>query len=188
MEKKGLSDVVATVLITMITIAAVGIISVFVFNFMNSKTISLSSLDLSLKNIEAYWNNQPVPPFDITPIDSKETVYVSVERSSDKTNLTGLEFVFSVDGNSYSCTRRVVPRVLETSVYAFKASIFNKKPDKVTVIPIVSVGESEKIVSSGFEARLFETVKEFKEKIDECGGFCCGANGDLPESVSNLPR
>lgn len=179
-SKKGLSDIVANVMITMITILAVGIIALFVFNLLRDNTISLSDLDLSINNVEAYYNNQEVVSHILNANESKETVYVSVERGTDKSNLTGLQFIFSVNGNSYECTRRNVPNNLETSVYAFKSSIFYKKPDKITVIPIVYIGKSEKSARTGFNAKIMETIKEFKERVDECGGFCCGANKDLP--------
>ncbi len=180
-SKKGLSDVVNSVLMVMLTLVVVGLITVFVFNFINSNTISLSDVDLSLKKVEAYYNNAPITSMVINAQEFTETTYVSVERGSDKTNLTGLKFVFSVDGNSYECIRRNVPNTLETTVYAFKSSIFNAIPKKVEVVPIVNLGKGERIARSGFPAfSVSETGKEFGERFNECGGFCCGANPDLP--------
>jgi hypothetical protein len=180
-NKKGLSDIVNTVLMVMLTIAAVGMITVFVFNFVNSNTVSLSDIDLNLKKVEAYYNNAPVTSMVINAREFTETTFVSVERGSDKGNLTGLKFVFSMDGNSYECIRRNVPNTLETTVYAFKSSIFNKIPENVEVIPLVNMGKGERIARSGFAAfAISETGKEFTERFNECGGFCCGANPDLP--------
>lgn len=180
-NKKGVSDVVNTVLMIMLTLAVVSLITVFIFNFINSNTISLSDIDLNLKKVEAYYNNAPVSSMVMNAREFTETTYVSVERGSDTTNLTGLKFVFTVDGNSYECIRRNVPRVLETSVYAFKSSIFNKIPENVEVIPLVDMGKKERVARSGFAAfSVSETGKEFSERFNECGGFCCGANPDLP--------
>lgn len=180
-NKKGLSDVVNTVLMVMLTLVVVGLITVFVFNFINSNTISLSEIDLNLGKVEAYYNNAPVTSMVINAQEYTETTFVSVERSSDKTNLTGFKFVFTIDGNSYECTRRNVPNNLETTVYAFKSSIFNKMPESVEVVPLVDLGKGERIARSGFAASsVSPTGKEFTERFNECGGFCCGANPDLP--------
>jgi len=179
--KKGLSDVVTNVLLVMLTMVIVGLVAVFIFNFINSNTISLSDLNLDLRKVEAYYNNAPVSSMVMNAQEFTETTYVSVERGSDETNLTGLKFIFSIDGNSFECIRRNVPNVLETTVYAFKSSIFGKMPNKVEVVPLVMVGKKERIANSGFASfSISETGSEFSEKFNECGGFCCGANSDLP--------
>jgi len=181
-RKRGLSDVIATVLITAISILAIGIVSLYVFNIIRDNTVNLSDLDLNLNNIEAYHNNNEIISNILNANEFKETVYVSVDRGRGESNLTGLKFVFVVDGNSYDCTRRNVPNLLETNIYAFKSSIFSKKPEKIIVIPIVLIGNSEKVAKTGFEAKIMDTEMEFSEKFDECGGFCCGANIDLPNN------
>jgi hypothetical protein len=113
--KKGLSDVVNSVLLTVIIIVAISVIGIFVFTFLLDNSISLSDMNLNIQKVEAFYNNQPVESQVYTSWESgvimeyKETMYVSVERGTDSTNLTGLNFIFSVDGNSYSCIRRTVP-------------------------------------------------------------------------------
>jgi len=180
-NKKGLSDIVNSVLMVTLTLVVVGLITVFIFNFINSNTISLSEIDLNLKKVEAYYNNAPITSMVINAQEFTETTYVSVERGSDKTNLTGLKFIFSINGNSYECIRRNVPNNLETTVYAFKSSIFRAIPKNVEVVPLVNVGNGERVARSGFSAfSVSETGKEFSERFNECGGFCCGANPDLP--------
>jgi len=182
-SKKAMSDVVATVMITTISILAVAIVGIFIFNFMNDNSISLSDLDLKINKVEAFYNNLPIASQIINANEFTETTYVSIERGSDSSNLTGLKFIFSVDGNSYECIRRTVPNILETSVYAFKSSIFNKKPEKVEVVPLVRLNNKERVARGGFFASIVsETGTEFGEKYNECGGFCCGINADLPPS------
>ncbi len=184
-SKRGLSDLIGTVLIIVIVIAALIPISFFLINFVRDKTVSLSDLDLSLKNIEAYHNNEPLPSNILNSQESMETVYVSLERGSDKTNLTGLKFVFTVGGNSHSCIRQSVPQVSETSIYAFKSDIFNNELDSIVVVPIITIGNSERSVGSGYSAKIFNTTKTFTEKINECGGFCCN-DDDMPDNP-NIP-
>lgn len=185
MQKRGVGDVVATVLIVVIIVLAVGLVGFFVFNFINDKSVDLSDLNLNIKSAEAFYNNQQMVSNILNANESKETVYVSVERGSDEANLTGLKFVFTIKGNSQSCLRTTVPGLLETSVYAFKSSIFSVKPEKVEVVPIVTIGKTEKIAKTGFNVRISETQKVFTERVDECGGFCCGVNDDLPSNPSS---
>lgn len=187
LNKKGLSDIITTVLLVALTLAVIGVVSIFLFTFLNDNRISLSDMNLNLKKIEASYNNEIVPSKILDVNEKKETVYVSVERSSDEANLTGLIFVFSVNGNSYSCTRRTVPNLMETSVYAFKSSIFSVKPEKIEVIPLVTVGKKEKSAKSGFViTSVSNSSQEVSERYDECGGFCCGANPDLPPYPEEL--
>lgn len=182
-NKRGLSDIVNTVLMVVLAIVVIGLLTFFIFNFFNSNTLSLSSIDMTLKKVEAYYNNDPVASQIINANEFMETTYVSVERGSDNVNLKGFKFVFSIGGNSYECIRRNVPKPLEATVYAFKSSIFSVKPDRVEVIPIVDLGKGEKIAKSGFFASdISITGKEFGERYEECGGFCCGANPDLPNN------
>jgi hypothetical protein len=184
--KKGLSDVVNSVLLTVIIIVAISVIGIFVFTFLLDNSISLSDMNLNIQKVEAFYNNQPVESQVYTSWESgvimeyKETMYVSVERGTDSTNLTGLNFIFSVDGNSYSCIRRTVPGNLESHIYAFKSSIFNKKPDEVEVVPIAFINKKERVAKSGFVAEISEVEKTFSEKVNECDGFCCEANPELP--------
>lgn len=184
-NKKGLSDLVNTVLLVVLTIVVIGVVSIFVFDLLKRDSFELSSINFNFGKIEAHYNNEPVPSQVINANEFKETVYVSVERGVDNINLTGFKFIFSVGGNSYSCIRKNVPNNLETTTYAFKSSIFNQKPEKVEVIPIVRFESKEKTARSGFLIKLvYDTNKDFGEKFDECGGFCCGANLNLPSNPS----
>jgi len=181
-HKRGMSDMVSNVLLTILVVAVVGVVGFFVFNFLGNNTFNLSDIDLKLGEVEAYYNNEAISSKILNSQESMETVYVSITRGNDESNLTGLKFVFVVDGNSYSCTRRSVPSVLETSVYAFKSTIFSKKiPERVEVIPLALIGKTEKVAKIGYPAKIFNTSKVFSEKINECGGFCC-TDDDLPSN------
>ena len=185
-SKKGVSDVVNSVLLVVVSVLAIGVVGIFLFTFLSDNSISLSDMNLNIQRVEAFYNNQLIKSQVVSVgesgsiVEYRETMYVSVERGTDSANLIGLNFIFSVDGNSYSCIRRMVPGILESHVYAFKSSIFNKKPDKVEVVPIALINKKERIAKSGFVAEISEIEKTFSEKINECGGFCCESNPDLP--------
>jgi len=185
-NKKGVSDVVNSVLLVILTILIIGVVGIFVFTFLSDNSISLSDMNLNIQKVEAFHNNQLVKSQVYTAgsegsiMEYRETMYVSVDRGSDLANLSGLKFVFSIDGNSYACLRKSVPNVLESHIYSFKSSIFNKKPDKIEVIPLAIINGKERIAKTGYTAEISETERTFSEKINECGGFCCEANPNLP--------
>jgi hypothetical protein len=178
-NKRGVSDVVTQVFLIILTIVVVGVVFVFLFDILKVDSIDLSDLDLSM-NIEGSYRNELIPSKIINADEYKETAYVTVQRGDGDDRLTGLKFVFTVDGNSYSCIRRSVPQKLETSIYAFKSSLFNKKPEKVEVVPLVFVDGKEKIAKSGYSVAFSDTNMDLVEKVDECGGFCCNSGDDLP--------
>ncbi len=176
--KKDVSKIVIWVLIVMIIVVAMGIIGV---GFLSLEKDNVVTGEVC-KNVEAYYNNNEIISNILNANEFEETVYVSVERGEEESNLIGLKFVFVVDGHSYDYTRRNVPNLLEKDIYAFKSSIFSKKPEKISVIPIVLIGNSEEVAGTGFEAKIMDTEMKFGEKFDKYGGFCCGANLDLPNN------
>lgn len=136
MHKRGVSNVIATVLLILITIAAVlllwSLIKFFKFRF-----------DFA----------------DLTILDEGFTVYnpveriamIQVSRGKDDATLSGLEVIFSIDGNSYVYQTPSAPNLNEKRVYYFnlcKNGI--GLPEKVSVAPIFfydGKGHSGEIIS-----------------------------------------
>ena len=96
MNKKGVDAVVATVLIIMITVAAVAIIWATVIPMIKNSALSATAekVSLSIETAGGYttWDA------------SKNILRVQVKRGSDNTNLTGIEFIFTNKGSSTNST------------------------------------------------------------------------------------
>jgi len=120
---KGLSAVVTTLLIILLSIVAIGIIWVVVRNVISSGSEQINlgqfTLDLSIKN--AY-------------IDGTSVV-VGVRRSPGQGDLTGVKFVF-FNGTSSSVVQRDVPiNELEEKSFAFNST----EVGGISVVQTVSV-------------------------------------------------
>ena len=131
--KKAVSTIIATVLIILITVAALTIIWAMVLPTINS---SLSGIDISgdvsiLTQGYTYW-------------DSSNNV-ICTQVKNNKGDLTGIDIVFSVDGNAYQKKVAPVPETNAAKTYCFLSKV--GKPDKISVAPIVKSGNTEKLLS-----------------------------------------
>lgn len=141
MQKKGVSAVIATVLVIMITISAVAIIWATVIPMIkDSLTDSTSQqVSLSIETSSGYTVYDPVTNY----------AFVQVKRGTDDSNLTGLKIIFFNGEESKSVTLSDVPPsntlpVNNGKVYSFYLGDFGR-PIKVSVAPIFTVGKSMEV-------------------------------------------
>jgi len=180
-NKKGVSAVVANVLILVLVLAAVGILIVVVYSFFPDNLFT--SYENGVRSVKAYYNNVEIPSqvsnVDPTADVTLETLFVIVERNNEEQEWAGLNFIFSVEGNSYTCERTNVPGKSNGIVYVFQSSSLAVKPESVKVVPILRVDGNTRN-GPVVKVDIGETSKVFSEKISECGGFCCDMDSDLP--------
>jgi flagellin-like protein len=138
MNKKGISAVVATVLIILITVAAVTIIWAAVIPMIKDQTTggtvcldAVSQVSIETDGGFTCWDS------------STNTVNVQVSRGAGDFNLDSIQFIVSTGGNTNSTE---VPVTIESNsedvfpVYHGAADA----PTKVEIAPIVSVGQTTK--------------------------------------------
>ncbi len=140
-NKKGVDAIVATVLIIMITVAAVAIIWAFVLPMIKDSTVSSTqeTTKLSIETSGGYttWD------------DVNKIARVQVKRGNDNVNLTGLDFNFVSKGVSINKNKTNVPQPNQIKVYEFDLKgELNTRPEKVTVAPITSSGVSDVVSQS----------------------------------------
>ncbi|MFA5061065.1 MAG: archaellin/type IV pilin N-terminal domain-containing protein [Candidatus Pacearchaeota archaeon] len=129
MHKKGVSNVVATILLILITIVAVfllwSLIKFFNFRF--------DFADLTILD-EGFTMYNPI----------EKIAMVQVERGKDDATLSGLEVIFSVGGNSYVYQTPSAPNLNEKRVYYFNLCKDGIGfPEKISVAPIFSYDSQE---------------------------------------------
>jgi len=135
MDKRGISAIVATVLIILITVAAVTIIWVAIIPMIKDKIdFNQESVSLQIITLEGY-----------TVYDSNtKLVTVQVEQGPEDVDLKGISFSFLYNGSSLALIKYGVPGPNQERVYYFNSSEFGK-PSSVIVAPIFSddrVGET----------------------------------------------
>lgn len=129
MNKRGISAVVATVLIILITIAAVAIIwALLLPTIKNNLGTNDLSADLSVSTSGGYtvWDS------------STNTSCVQIKRGSDSANVTGMSIIFAfADGNSQSknLNSSMVPALNQAKTFCFNMTGLGK-PVSVSVAPI----------------------------------------------------
>lgn len=128
---RGVSAVVAVVLIIMITVAAVAIIWAFIIptikNSLEDSTSEKATLTIETAGGYTTWD------------EVQKIARVQVKRGNDKLNLTGIDFSFIKQGNTKKNQTDKVPNPGTTKIYEFNLSDFGK-PEEIKVAPITSKG------------------------------------------------
>jgi hypothetical protein len=158
--KKGISAIVATVLIILISIVGVGIIWKGILPIFEDSSIQSSENAISIDTAGGY------TLYD----DTQKIACVQVRRESSK-DIKGLRVVFSVEGNSYSgqISEGDVPGLNQKKTYCFSLKNFGK-PTTVTVVPLPET--SGGAVSSGIlvSALTAEALTSIVGDSDSEGG------------------
>ena len=133
MEKKGVSAVVAIILMILITVAGVVIIwSVIVPLIKNNISIADLDGDLSIVTSEGY-----------TAYDSvSEVAIVQIKRGTDDSIINKAEIIFTIGGDAYK-TIVDAPTSNQAITYSFNFTGLDA-PDSVSVAPVFVVGNQEK--------------------------------------------
>ena len=142
MKKRGISAVVATILIILIVVVGVGIVwKVILPLFAEIEYLSYSDVQLNVvfQGHTVYDENQ-------------HFAFVQVERGSDEVNMTGIEIGFNFDGTTKTYQSKNVPSPRGTYTYKFNFTNDSDMgiqegvtPDKVTVAPIFTVNNKVRL-------------------------------------------
>ena len=165
-DKRGISAIVATVLIILITVAAITIVWAAIIPMIRTN-LDFSSLQgrVSILSSGGY-----------TAYDADRNVaIVQVKREVDEGVMDRIKIVFSVDGNSYSGSV-VAPESGGTKVYNFNIGDIGV-PDSVSVAPIFAVGNKER------EGDITSTVDIPSSSISEVKGAKYEVGRDYFEEI-----
>ncbi len=202
MNNRGISAVVATVLIILITVAAISIIWVAVLPMLKERSsIDVSQADLSIDTSSGY-----------TTYDSKNNLLgVQIKRGSDEINYSFVQIIIGIEGNSKSYIK---PAPDKNSARTFYFRV-GSEPDTLKVAPVDSVIEGRVndagVITSEVEIDKAGSISEEDKEITkeegviedlECaewdpdigdydyfsvgglsrsGDYFCGAEGDYGE-------
>ena len=169
MKKRGISAVVATILIILIVVVGVGIVwKVVLPIFAELEFLSYSDVRLNI----VFQGH--------TVYDSEQHfAFVQIERGKDEVNVTGIEIGFNFDGTTKTYQSDNVPT--PNGKYTYKFNFTNDSefgipedvaPDKVTVAPIFTINNKvrlgkildEKPMPSG---RIHLSAEAWKKANDE---------------------
>lgn len=137
-SKKGVSGVVVTVLLILLSIAAIAIIGTLILNFIRSNT---EVLELGLNTINLEVSNNVISEGDGKAI-------ITVKRNAGSGNLSAVMFIFDkIEGDTYSQT---VPVSLQELEYKpINVTIPNNTYiTKVSVLPVIILKGKEHIGTS----------------------------------------
>ena len=164
--KRGISAVVATVLIIMITVATVAIVWAFIIPMIKDVLIESTSekAELSIETDGGYTTWDEV----------QKIARVQVKRGNDKLNLTGIDFSFIKQGNTEKRTNETVPQKNQLKVYEFNLSDFGK-PEEIKIAPITAAGVGEVVSES-------DVINNYSGGssvcVPDCDGKVCDEDGD----------
>jgi len=137
-NKSGVSAVVATVLIIMITIAAIGIIWVAVLPMIREGfDSSCNDVDVSIGTSQGY----------TCIIPNQNITMVQLKKGQNDVNVSKITVTLSSKGNSISYTNSTVLVKNSYSLIYLNTTGFNEV-DSIAVVPFVKIGRNEKACSS----------------------------------------
>jgi hypothetical protein len=158
MNKRGISAIVATVLIILVTVAAVTIIWIVIIPMISEGTsFHDPNLRLNVQTSDGYTVYDPDLKF----------ATIQIYRGADESDLLGIELIFGFEGNSVRHFVRNFPESNGMNVYYIDLGAFGVAPTSIGVAPVFSDGEIGSLLSefdseipladlSTFDSDLFE--------------------------------
>lgn len=126
MNKKGLSQVVTTLIIILLGIVAIGVVWFVVANLLQEGAenvdIGQFTLNLQVKSVK---------------LDSGNNITVTIKRNTGEGNITALDFIFSDGQNSEIIRRNTTMKELDTATFNFVLTeMNNNEVETVSIAPI----------------------------------------------------
>jgi len=136
MDKRGISAVVATVLIVLITVVSIGILWFGILPLLGVDIVNPTT-SLKIVLMDGYTVYDPAQHF----------AFVQVARGEDQVDLVSLEIIFSINGSSVKYHTRTAPASdgRKTYTFNFTRDGLVGEPDFVSVSPIIRKGTSLKV-------------------------------------------
>ncbi|MEK6906299.1 MAG: LamG-like jellyroll fold domain-containing protein [Nanoarchaeota archaeon] len=163
MLKRGLSSVVASLIMILLVFVGIGIVWFAVKNILeqNAEEVNLDKINVAV-------DIQKVSIYD-------NTATVTVTRSSGEGDISGIKFVFSDGINSQTFQENISLAQLEQRTFSFN-TIFNSQTlKKVEVYPIFNTGTSGEVVIGKVDSYIIEDNTNICNP--SCTGRQCGDNG-----------
>ena len=159
-NNKGVSAIVATVFLIMITVAAVGIIWGTVIPFIKGNLdIDQREVDLKIVTDKGY-----------TVYDPEDAIaFVQIERGNDNITLHGMELLIDFEGTTYKTTLRA-PSPQQTKSYFFNMTAMNGKlPKTISVAPVFILDARQILgdITSRVNMPILNIVREYEDIILE---------------------
>lgn len=173
-SKKGISAIVAVVLMILISVAGVGILYGGVMPLFSSD-LKASENSISIDTEGGY-----------TLYDESQGIACVQVKRENSAEIEGLKVLFSVEGNSHSSIidKADVPAVNEKKTYCFDLSDFGK-PDTVTVV-ILPEGSGISITSiMPVRAIAINTLSSVQNNLRDIDGDLGDGGDEDIEFVSN---
>jgi hypothetical protein len=167
-SKKGLSTIVATLLIILLTLVAVGIIWVVIKNVLQSgaEQISLGKFTLNLEIKRVIVNEAGV------------SIDVKIKRNAGEGELSGLKFIISDGENSevVEINNLSLKQLEERTFNLPLISVINiSRIQKVFVAPIFKLESGREIVGDVKDEYIVDsTMSSISTCIPNCAGKSCG--------------
>lgn len=163
MNKRGLSAVIITLIITLLVIVAIGIVWIVVRNIIEGEVEDMSlegfMINLEIKNVYI----------------EGENIIVNVKRNSGQGDLVGIKFIFYNNTDSEYIDEMIILKESEEKSFIFDLDILNLLEMKeISIAPIYKSGSGKEISGNIVDT---SKIKEVEPCILNCTNRECGDNG-----------
>lgn len=167
--KKGVSGVIAVVLLLLITVSAAVLLATYLYSNVKQVNSVEDNTDISIVSSEGF-----------TAFDSTNgLVSVQVRRGPEESTLTAIHFLFLFsDGSTYDFQRSDIPDINQVMLYKFNLSGY-PLPKKVSIAPILLGREAP--IASSFDFQRYDS------KVSEDGIISSPSDKSFNNSVGDGP-
>jgi len=173
MNKRGISAVVATILIILIVVASVTILwSTVIPMLQEQSSFGEELVDLTIERAEGY------TVYD----DSTKKMTVQVSRGGDDENLVGVQFIFSKAGDSENYISDIVPEKNQKKTYKFDLIDFGES-DSISIAGVFDNNKVGSVTSkvddlprgdlSAVEGSFINPVQSVCAVVGDCSDRIC---------------
>ncbi len=164
--KRGLSDVVTTLIMILLTLVAIGMIWLIVTNILESSAdeVNIGKLTLSL-SIERVKVNG-------------EMIDVTVKRNPGKGDMTGIKFVLKNDTTSVAVVENVSLNELESKTFNINTTIEGiTSVNEISMNSLTKTGTGKEVPGLEYNYKITECIKNCNASkvcgdFDDCDGIC----------------
>jgi len=173
-NQRGLSTIVVTLIIVLVSLVAVGVVWVVIKNVINSGSndITLGKFTINLKIEDAY--------------ESSGNITVKVKRNVGEGDLVKIKFVLSDDENSEIITRDTDLTELKTKTFTLDpAELSPSSILTVSIAPVFKLTDGTESLGDIADTYTISSTGEDESCTPDCTGLGCGLDPVCGESCGS---
>jgi len=179
-EKHSQASIIVTVLLILVSIAAVTILAAWIIPMVQTSLEARDiRVDISIDKEGTFYNDGTAVLGGCSGCDATAKTYVKLVRGPGMASLYGIKFIFDASGKAFTYINTNIPGELESKTYVFQLYGENKT-DSVIVVPIALVNGRKVSLDLADKANIpVSSLTITLDKVEKCSSPVA-TGGDRP--------